>query len=229
MLYAANLFEMAKPVNKPEPTEPVKKVRQRKIKTPPSPSTTNSSVSAPPNDPIPQPAAAPKKRGVKRNAEGEVKKEDVVVMDVKEARKRKREATKAALEEEKKALEERLAEAERKQIEEKEAKKKKAEERKEQRKKKAEVKAMEKEFEKAYADVVAKEEPPAWFKKYVGSVKNEENAMGEKKPKKVVKEEVHQVAEQTWNDGVTRERVKQEVDNHMSRMYSQIFGARRKV
>ena len=67
-------------------------------------------------------------------------------------------------------------------------------------------------------------EPPAWFNQYVATVKKEEASMKtEKVSAKQMKEDVKEVANQKWNDGLTRDRVTNEVDNHMSRMYSQIF------
>ena len=71
-------------------------------------------------------------------------------------------------------------------------------------------------------------DPPAWFKQYVSSVKNEENRMAvEKKPKKVVKEESAAVASAKWNDGVIRARVRGELDRHFDNTYSMIFGRAR--
>lgn len=67
-------------------------------------------------------------------------------------------------------------------------------------------------------------EPPAWFNKYVESVKKEQAQMLEiKVPQKQVKQEAQEAATKSWNDGLTRDRVSNEVDNHMSRMYSMIF------
>lgn len=42
-------------------------------------------------------------------------------------------------------------------------------------------------------------EPPAWFKKYVAGVKQEENLLSEKKkPKKQVKVESDEIASERW-------------------------------
>jgi hypothetical protein len=68
------------------------------------------------------------------------------------------------------------------------------------------------------------EEPPAWFKKYVAGVKNEERMHQEpKKPKKEVAREANEVAQQQWGNGLVRDRVRNEVDKHMGRMYQMIF------
>ncbi len=69
------------------------------------------------------------------------------------------------------------------------------------------------------------DEPPAWFKKYIEGHEIEKNLMSkEKKSEKVIKKESKQVASDAWADDMTRDRVYQERDNHMSRMYSSIFG-----
>jgi hypothetical protein len=71
-------------------------------------------------------------------------------------------------------------------------------------------------------------EPPAWFQKYVEGVNKEQNLLNrEKKPAKQVKIESQEVAAKSWNDGLTRDRVQQEVDGHMGRMYNMMFGARK--
>jgi hypothetical protein len=67
-------------------------------------------------------------------------------------------------------------------------------------------------------------EPPQWFNKYVEGVKKEEAVQkAEKVPAKQVKQEAQEVAQKSWNDGLTRDRVSNEVDSHMNRMYSMIF------
>jgi hypothetical protein len=73
-------------------------------------------------------------------------------------------------------------------------------------------------------------DPPAWFKKYVESVKTEQSKLNQdKKAQKVIKEEAQQEAKVHWEDEPTRNRVTHEVDNHMTRMYSMIFGQRRSM
>ena len=66
--------------------------------------------------------------------------------------------------------------------------------------------------------------PPQWFAKYVEGVKKEQATL---KPEKVatkqIKEEAKEAASKSWNNGLTRNRVQNEVDGHMSRMYSMIF------
>lgn len=67
-------------------------------------------------------------------------------------------------------------------------------------------------------------EPPAWFKKYVAGVKNEESQhRSPKKAKRVIAKEANQVATEQWGNGYVRDRVRNEVDQHMSRMYQMIF------
>lgn len=67
-------------------------------------------------------------------------------------------------------------------------------------------------------------EPPQWFKKYVAGVKNEESQhRSPKKAKRVIAKEANQVATEQWGNGFVRDRVRNEVDQHMSRMYQMIF------
>lgn len=70
--------------------------------------------------------------------------------------------------------------------------------------------------------------PPAWFQKYVEGVKQEEAKQGQTKvSKKQVEQEARETATQQWKDGFTRDRVQNEVDSHMSRMYGMIFHNRK--
>jgi hypothetical protein len=63
-------------------------------------------------------------------------------------------------------------------------------------------------------------EAPVWFAKYVEGVKREQSVIkNEKVPAKKVKEEAQEAAAKSWNHGLTRNRVQNEVDGHMSRMY----------
>lgn len=71
-------------------------------------------------------------------------------------------------------------------------------------------------------------EPPSWFKQYVSGVKKEEAKIArEKKPKKQIQQEAVEVAQKNWSDSFTRDRVRNEVDGHMSRMYQMMFAGRR--
>jgi hypothetical protein len=71
--------------------------------------------------------------------------------------------------------------------------------------------------------------PPAWFKQYVAGVKKEESKVSnDKKPQRQIQLEANEVAEHQWKDGFTRDRVRNEVDNHMSRMYQMMFGKKLK-
>lgn len=71
-------------------------------------------------------------------------------------------------------------------------------------------------------------DPPSWFKQYVSGVKKEEAKISrEKKPKKQIQQEAVEVAHKNWNDSFTRDRVRNEVDGHMSRMYQMMFAGRR--
>lgn len=67
-------------------------------------------------------------------------------------------------------------------------------------------------------------EPPTWFSKYIEGVKREQSSSGEKKPVKQIQQEAQQEAKAKWDNGMVRDRLQNEVDGHMNRMYSMIFG-----
>lgn len=78
---------------------------------------------------------------------------------------------------------------------------------------------------KSIKDIEKESEPPAWFKKYIEGVQREKKMQsGEKVPKKQLKEEAEGLAQKSWEDGLTRDRVNDELGNHMSRMHRMIFG-----
>ena len=96
-------------------------------------------------------------------------------------------------------------------------------------------------IEKAVEKVVEKVEPkpkrvrvkkdptvaPQWFNKYVESVQKERQQLSETKvPAKQLKIESQEVAKKRWEDGLTRDRVHDEMNNHMGRMYKMIFSGR---
>lgn len=97
--------------------------------------------------------------------------------------------------------------------------------------------SMDEEIDRAVAEVVTPEpkkqkiddkEPPAWFKQYVAGVKKEEAVISrEKKPKKQIQREAEVHAQKNWSDSFTRDRVRNEVDGHMSRMYQMMFAGRK--
>lgn len=93
------------------------------------------------------------------------------------------------------------------------------------KKRKRKEMTMDEQVDQAVASLGSSEEPPAWFKKYVAGVKNEERALQEapKKPKKEIAKEADQMARQQWGNGLVRDRVNNEVDKHMNRMYQMIF------
>jgi len=68
-------------------------------------------------------------------------------------------------------------------------------------------------------------DPPEWFKKYVEGVQKEKAATGgdvSKKQETIIKNEALKVAQKSWDSGFTRDRVQNEVDSHMNRMYIKI-------
>ena len=82
---------------------------------------------------------------------------------------------------------------------------------------------------KKVKEVKDENEPPAWFRKYVEGVSKEKNSITkEKKPVKQIQEEAKAVAQESWNDMHTRDRVQNEVDSHMNRMYGMMFGRKMK-
>jgi hypothetical protein len=64
------------------------------------------------------------------------------------------------------------------------------------------------------------EDPPKWFQKYLEGVKREQD---QKKPVKQIQQEAEVEAKSKWENGMVRDRVRNEVDSHMNRMYSMIF------
>ncbi len=69
---------------------------------------------------------------------------------------------------------------------------------------------------------VSEEEPPAWFKKWNEAELRKSKTVPRKQVKIVAAEE----STKQWNDGHTRDKVRHEMDNHQSRMFSAIFGNR---
>lgn len=69
--------------------------------------------------------------------------------------------------------------------------------------------------------------PPAWFKQFVNSVKQEEaEAAPIKRAKTIVAKEVNKIANEKWQDGFVRDQVQNETSRHESSMYAMIFGKR---
>lgn len=83
-------------------------------------------------------------------------------------------------------------------------------------------------LKKPRRELKAKEnEPPEWFKAYVENVQKEKaHTEGNvtKKQENIIKNEALKVAKKSWKSGLTRDLVQGEVNNHMDRMYSMIFG-----
>jgi multidrug efflux pump subunit AcrA (membrane-fusion protein) len=215
-LYAANVLDMAKPIE-------TKRSKKKKADTPaPTPEETPVETKPPVSE--------------KRMA---------ALEKAKEARKRKREEVEAAKKAEQKAIEEKQAEIKAKQDEiaaKKEALKEKRRLAREAKRQEVSPPPTEETASSSVqpdTPVVVKEkkrritkekdpnQPPEWFKKYVEGVKKEEAKVStEKRPAKIVQEEAREFATNHWNDGLTRDRVQNEVDGHMSRMYGMIFNRR---
>lgn len=157
-----------------------------------------------------------------------------------ETRKRKREEAEQA----KVAAEEAVKAAAAAEEEKKKAAEAKKEAAREKRRAKKEAKkqlptpaeSMDEEIDRAIEEIAPEpkkvksddNEPPSWFKQYVAGVKKEEAKISrEKKPKKQIQQEAVEVAQKNWSDSFTRDRVRNEVDGHMSRMYQMMFAGRR--
>lgn len=71
------------------------------------------------------------------------------------------------------------------------------------------------------------DEPPAWVPKFLEQyVQQRAAASDEKLSKKQIKEEAEHLAQEKWKDGMIRDKVRAEQDNHTNRLFSQMFGRR---
>ncbi len=80
---------------------------------------------------------------------------------------------------------------------------------------------------KKIIDGEAADQPPSWFKAWILEDKKRTNDMKPKKEKitqPVLKQEAVALAKEKWDDGFTRDKINNEVDGHMSRMYQQMWG-----
>lgn len=78
-------------------------------------------------------------------------------------------------------------------------------------------------------DGAAAGDPPTWFKNYLldeARRRNEDKSKSERSPISEVKKTATETAHKKWNDGLTRDRVNNEVSSHMNRLYQQIHGRR---
>jgi len=67
-------------------------------------------------------------------------------------------------------------------------------------------------------------EPPKWFMNYITGMKNVQNEVSDKKKsKRVLKHEADDYAKQQWKKPDLRQKVTNNVDSHMAKMYRQIF------
>ena len=222
-LYSADLMDVARPIK-----EKVKRVPKKKL--PDSPPPTEISVEEPVAEPSLEVAAsvaaesAPEPPKKKQKTEKQL----AALERAKETRRLKKEAqvkeaeTKKLIEEEKRLALQAKKEAQREKR--RLARLVKKGETQEQ----LDAPALVIKGTRSRGPIKESEDPPAWFKKYVEGVKQEQSKLGnEKKPQRVIKEEATTEAKAHWENGPTRNRVTHEVDNHMQRMYSMIFGNRR--
>jgi hypothetical protein len=165
-------------------------------------------------------------------------KQKAALAKAQETRKRKKEeALLAKQKEETEAREKQIEEIQRQQNlnAKKEAAKEKRRLAKEKRKAESEIeKEIETEVKNLVktpkpkkARVVHGDNPPAWFEKYIEGVKREQaHSTSEKKPVKQIQQEAQEEAKTKWDNGLVRDRLQNEVNGHMNRMYSMIFGSR---
>lgn len=214
-LYAADVMDLAKPVE-------TKKARGKKKADLPTP-------------PISEPETEVKPEVKPKREMSE--KQKAALEKAKETRKRKREEAAAAKQAEDAAIkqkQEEIAAKEAEIIAKKEAAKEKRRLAREQKKNATvdqqidtEVEKVVKKQKKVSKATNTEHNPPAWFQKYVEGVKKEQAKLeNEKKPVKQIQQEATQVAQTKWEDGLVRDRLRNEVDGHMNRMYSMIFGNR---
>jgi hypothetical protein len=72
------------------------------------------------------------------------------------------------------------------------------------------------------------EEPPAWLEKLITHIRAEKSILAhDKKPKKQIKIEAEEHAQQAWSEPVTRARVRQHQDDSLAKMYNMMFSNRR--
>jgi len=213
VLYAANVEDLAKKV---ESEAPKKSKKAKKVPL------------TPPNTPAVEKAPEPEVKEKKVVSEKKLE----AIKKAQLTRKRKREEAALAKQKEdeeiaakQKEIAEKEAEIERKKNEAKEKRKLAREKRKaDQIEKPDEPKQVTKKQKPKIDD----KEPPTWFKQYIEGVKKEQSHISkEKKPAKQIQQEAEEEAHVKWQDGLTRDRVRNEMDRNFSRMYSMIFGQRR--
>jgi hypothetical protein len=222
-LYAADIMDLAKPVEK----KPRKNTKKEKVLPTPEP----SEPEVVPEPVAPEPIAEKQKREM-------TDKQKVALVKMQEARKRKKEEANLAKQQQENAAVSRKKEEEEKQqalLAKKEAAKEKR--RIAAEKRKAEQ-TLSKEIEQEVtnliktpkakkARVVRGDNPPGWFQKYIEGVKREQShSTADKKPVKQIQQEAEQEAKSKWGNGLVRDRLQNEVDGHMNRMYGMIFGSR---
>lgn len=214
-LYSASLMDIAKPVEKKGKKE---KVAKEKVS----------------EETVEKPELSEKRKAALEKAQ--------------ETRKRKREEAAAlkiaeneaiaAKEAEIKAKEEEIARKKEEAKEKRRLKKAQKVEKQEQTPPSSETSEVSEELKESIEPPVKKQKkvkvprddsiPPTWFQKYVEGVKQEEARQSQAKvSKKQVEIEAKSAATKQWQDGLTRDRIQNEVDGHMSRMYGMIFHNRK--
>lgn len=93
--------------------------------------------------------------------------------------------------------------------------------------KKVNLKAIKAANKKIIVSGQVADEPPTWFKAYLHDEQKRRNADKPKKERSsapAVKQAAEVQAAVKWSDGLTRDKVNNEVNGHMARLYNQIYG-----
>lgn len=228
-LYSAEIEDIAVPVKKEKKIKATKTDPVQELTAPSTPTQENVSVS-----PRKKELSEKQREAIKKAQETRKRKREEKLELEAQAKEAAQEKERIAMEKEKEKLakkeevkkKRRLARLAKKNGQETETLEEPAPKKVRTRKQKTD--SLDDAIDKAINDEEKDSKPPAWFEKYVKSVKSEESKLSnDKKPKTVINQEAATQARTQWSDGLVRDRVQNEVDGHMSRMYSMIFGARK--
>lgn len=221
-LYSADIMDLATPVEKKP-----RKTKKEKVLPTPEPSEPEVPSETKP-EPKPKKEMTEKQKAALAKAQESRKRKKEEALALKQQQDAEAEATRKAEEEKAQAAAAKKEAAKEKRRLAKE--KRKAEEPPQDEVSKEidqEVKKLVKIPKPKKARVVRGDNPPAWFQKYIEGVKREQaHTTSEKKPVKQIQQEAEQEAKSKWENGLVRDRLQNEVDGHMNRMYSMIFGSR---
>lgn len=216
-LYAANLSELALPVIKPLSKAQETKKRKREEKEAATAKAANDlALQAKKDASDAKKDLAKQKREAKKEKVEKVEAEKVVKPKKSNKANKANKAEKVDVSEAEEPEDEDEADVEAEQVVDESVGESETVAEVPQKKQKKEIKTV------AKVATLSEEVPPAWFNKIMQGFKTEEVKQGKvKKPRKVIIAESKVAAGEAWNDGLTRNRVTAEVNDHMSRMYQQ--------